>query len=261
MPFRARSTSLKSHLLTNEPSNANKTMPAPEPTSSRNATRRRPAHFALTAILQFHAQSSICALADGLFAHRQRAHFHLQLALCAPQRRHDDPAHRRHRYRAQHRAVSATPFSTDWRGSASAGMNITGNPSASLCTNSSPTKFWRSGLAYRDFTPLDAGRNRESRTPAGHGFSIPAMREISARRKRPPRRGGRDVRGALPRAARYARSRHISRSRLRRAIENRRPTSRISRCCAATACRPIIWPPAPTMPICASATSSAGRII
>ena len=38
----------------------------------------------------FHAQSSICALADGLFAHRQCAHLHLQLALRPPKwRRHD----------------------------------------------------------------------------------------------------------------------------------------------------------------------------
>ena len=38
------------------------------------------------------------------------------------------------------------------------------------------------------------------------------------------------------------------------------PISKTSRCCAATACRPITWPPAPTMPTCASATSSAARI-
>ena len=37
------------------------------------------------------------------------------------------------------------------------------------------------------------------------------------------------------------------------------PISKTSRCCAATACPRITWPPAPTMPTCASATSSAAR--
>ena len=37
------------------------------------------------------------------------------------------------------------------------------------------------------------------------------------------------------------------------------PISKISRCCAATACPRTTWHPAPMTPTCASATSSAGR--
>ena len=177
--LRARSTSLKSHLLTNEPSNANKTMPAPEPTSSRNATRRRPAHFALTAILQFHAQSSICALADGLSAHRQRAHLHLQLALRPPQRRHDDPAHRRHRCRAQYRSIAQFHLRRPALARSRLGRAVPAVASASRCIEQLAEAILDEGSRVSRFHAARRRRNREAAHAAGPGSSIPGMREIS----------------------------------------------------------------------------------
>ena len=54
---------------------------------------------------QREAPSAFRAFAHRLSPRRQRPHFHLQLALCPPERRDHDSAPRRHRRRAQHRRV------------------------------------------------------------------------------------------------------------------------------------------------------------
>ena len=79
--------------------------------------------------------------------------------------------------------------------------------------------IFEKGLAYRDFTPAQAGETRTIRARREPGSSTPEMRELSARRKRPPRRRRRAVRAALPRAARAVRAGPLHRRRLRRAIE------------------------------------------
>ncbi len=122
--------------------------------------------------------SSLCALADGLSAHRQRAHLHLQLALCAPQRRHHDPAHRRYRCRAQHRGLASIPSSTVSNGSAWIGTSSTGSPSVSRSTGKWPTQS-----CTKD-SPIAISRPRIRARPinrGAHGAWLfqSRMREIS----------------------------------------------------------------------------------
>ena len=116
-------------------------------------------------------------------------------------------------------------------------------------------RAWRIAISLRP-----AGETREiGRT--GHLALQPRHARDVARGERPPRCRGRAVRAALPRAARHRCARCASPMACMASSRNRPPISRTSRCCAATACRPTIWLPAPTMSICGSATSFAGRII
>ena len=190
--FRSNRTIIQDNFSPNEPNNPNKTK-----RRARNRTRGNPG---LTphpgrlapslqppvAILEFHAQSSICALADGLSAHRQRAHFHLQLALCPPQWRHNDPPHRRYRSRAQHRTNPSSRSSKAWPGWASIGMSSTGNPTVSRCTKRSPNeilaKAWPIAISRRSNR-----RTLKKRTRRRMALQ-PRPARNSARRKRPPRR-------------------------------------------------------------------------
>ena len=118
--------------------------------------------------------------------------------------------------------------------------------------------IFQKGLAYRDFTPAHTGDSEKS---GAHGTWLfnAGMRELS--REESDRRAA----AGEPFALRF----RVPRERVRtgtaspmRSMASRsrqRPISRTSPCCAATACRPIIWRPAPMMPICVSATSFAVR--
>ena len=116
------------------------------------------------------------------------------------------------------------------------------------------------GLAYRDFTPAHAGESDQSGAEGAWLFN-PGMRDLLARRERPPRRRRRTLRPPLPRAARPRPHPALCRLPSTASRPSWPTRSKTSPCCAATACRPIIWPPAPTTPTCASATSFAARII
>ena len=59
--------------------------------------------------------------------------------------------------------------------------------------------IFEKGLAYRDFTPAHTGDSEKSGAQGTWLFN-PGMRELSARRKRPPRRRRRALCPALPRA-------------------------------------------------------------
>ena len=123
------------------------------------------------------------------------------------------------------------------------------------------TTILAQGPGLSRFHAAGGGRRRESRTARAHWLFNPGDARAVRGGKRPPRRRRRAVRAALPRAARVARGTCASTIWSTARSRKPPPISRISRCCAATACRPITWPPAPTMPICASATSFAARII
>ena len=104
------------------------------------------------------------------------------------------------------------------------------------------------------------GRRRRSRGCArARGFESRHARTV-ARRERPPRRCGRAVCAALSRAAR--RGPDVCDLSMAFMARSRSWPTRLKtlRCCARMECRPITSPRALTMPICASATSSAGRI-
>ena len=144
----------------------------------------------------------------------------------------------------------------DCSGWISAGTSSTGNPSGSICIAQRPRRFSRKVLAYRDFTPAHSGEEDDS----------PARRRVAVQRRdartvaggeRPPRRRGRALCPALPRAARSANATvTFEDSGLRSASQDERPTSKTLRSCAATACRRITWRPAPTMSISTSAHHS-----
>ena len=93
----------------------------------------------------------------------------------------------------------------------------------------------------------------------GAWLSNPGQREISREESDRRAAAGENfvLRFRVPRDIR--RSRPLHRSASTASNRNRPTISKISPCCAATARRPIIWPPAPTMSICASAISCAGR--
>ncbi len=117
--------------------------------------------------------------------------------------------------------------------------------------------IFQKGLAYRDFTPPQAGEADKSGAQGTWLFNA-GMRELS--REESDRRAA----AGEPFALRFRVPRDTVRSiRFTDASTasnpNPPPTSKTSRCCAATACPRTTWPPAPTTPTCASATSSAGR--
>ena len=146
-------------------------------------------------------------------------------------------------------------------GSIWAGTNTIGSPSAWTLHRQHGECDFREGSRLSRFHAArhrrEAEKARASRAP---GFQSGHARTV-ARRKRPPRRRRRAVRAALSRAARSRRA--VVSFTIWSTASSRKPPpiSRTSRCCAATACRRITWPPAPMTPICASATSSAARII
>ena len=127
---------------------------------------------------RFHDSSSLCALSHGLSAHRKRAYLHLQLALCAPPRRHHDPAHRRYRRRTQHRSLPRIPSSTASTGSISAGTNSTNSPIAWPSTARSPRPFSKRAWPIAISRPRIPA-NRINRRAAVPGSSNPGMRELS----------------------------------------------------------------------------------
>jgi hypothetical protein len=109
--------------------------------------------------------------------------------------------------------------------------------------------IFQKGLAYRDFVPAQAG---ESDKPGAAGTWLfhSEMREMS-REESPSPSAFASL--ATPNGISASPTPSMASS------PKPRPTWRISRCCAATACRPTTWHPAPTTPICASAISSAAR--
>jgi glutamyl/glutaminyl-tRNA synthetase len=117
------------------------------------------------------------------------------------------------------------------------------------------------GLAYRDFTPAEM-EDAEKTHAGGAWLFNPGQAGDIAGRKRPSGVSGREIRccgsACRARSARPLRFQDCVYGEQAREVAW---TLRISRCCAAMARRRIIWRPAPTMPICASAILCAGRII
>ena len=113
---------------------------------------------------------------------------------------------------------------------------------------SRPRPIFAKGLAYRDFTPAHAGRRRAVVRAGRLALQSRHARNVP-RRERPPRRRGRAVRAALSRTPRREPRLCISPTAFTARSQSSPTRSRTSRCCAQTACRPIISPPASTTPI------------
>jgi len=66
--------------------------PPSDPFAKRTTNEQRRT-FTRHAILKINDPSPFCSVPDGFSPHREREDLHLQLAVCPPQRRHDDPPH------------------------------------------------------------------------------------------------------------------------------------------------------------------------
>jgi hypothetical protein len=134
-----------------------------------------------------------------LLAHRQRPDVHLQLAVCPPARRDDDPADRRHGRRAQHASLAGFHL----RRPALAGSGLGRAVPAVRTAGAAPAMaeaIFAKGMAYRDFTPQEEEAEK-ARVRRG-SLAVQPRACASCREERPPRRRGRAVRASLPRAAR-----------------------------------------------------------
>ena len=100
--------------------------------------------------------------------------------------------------------------------------------------------------------PRPSRRSRRELATRGRLAVQPGMRELS--REESDRRAAAGepfvLRFRVPRDT--DRTRHVHRSPSTANSRKPPPISKISPCCAATACRPTTWHPAPTTPICAS---------
>ncbi len=134
------------------------------------------------------------------------------------------------------------------------------NPTASLSIARSPRRY------FRKVSPIATSRPPIPETPKSvgrrikPGFSMPACAN-SAREESDRRAAAGEpfvLRFRVPRDT----ARNVNSSdAVYGCNPNPPPTSKTSRCSAATASRPITWRPAPTTSISTSATSSAARII
>jgi len=115
------------------------------------------------------------------------------------------------------------------------------------------------GLAYRDFTPAHATDDENSSAQGAWLFN-PGMREMS--REESDRRAARASRLRCAIACRAGKAAFCT-SLMPSMVHNAGPPmkSKTLLCCAQTACRRTTLLPASTMPICASATLFAARII
>ena len=107
--------------------------------------------------------------------------------------------------------------------------------------------IFQKGLAYRDFTPAQSADTEKIRRAGNLALQLRKCAICRARRATaapPP-----ESRSPCASACRARpRSRSASPTPFTASSPNPPPISRISPCCAATACPPITWPPAPTTP-------------
>ena len=126
-------------------------------------------------------QSSFCAVSHRLSAHRQRAHLHLQLAVRPPQRRRHDPAHRRHRRRAQYRSLAQFHLRRTALARSRLGRRVPAIRAPGAAPASWPKRSfkraWRIAISRPRKPPR--ARNRARRAP---GSSTPACANCRARK-------------------------------------------------------------------------------
>ena len=207
------------------------------------------------------AESALRAFAHRISPRRQRPHFHLQLALRPPQRRHHDPPPRRYRCRAQHRSLRQFHFRGTEMARPRLGRGIQAVRARRALHRQMAEAIFRKrpGLPRLHPRPQQATSESETIRRAGN-LAVQSRRCANSPRDESDRRAA----AGEPFALRFRVPRDSGRvlrftDAFTASKPNPPPTSKTSPCCAAMACPPITWPPAPTTPTCASATSFAAR--